>query len=45
MLTQAYREPIRPNPIAQLAKGKMGIANGQGHGLRFSLLAQPDLIH
>ena len=39
MLTQAHRLPIRPNPIAQLAKDKMGIAYGQSHGLKFSLLA------
>ena len=42
MLTQAYEQPIRSNPIAQLAKDKMGIAYGQGHRLRFSLLTQPD---
>ena len=38
MLTQAHRLPIRPNPIAQLAKDKMGIT----HGLRFSFSAQPN---
>ena len=44
MLTQAHGEPIRPNPIAHLAKDKMGIVHGQGHGLRFSLSAQPDPV-
>ena len=41
MLTQAHGEPIRPNPIAHLAKDKMGIA----HGLRFSLSTQSNPAH
>ena len=42
MLTQADGQPIKPNPIVQLAKDKIGIAHGQGHGLKFSFSTQPN---